>query len=1023
MTLTRKIGLLLLLPLAGSLASVGFFASHLSETRNDGHFINVAGRQRMLSAQLGAWARMVAIGQEEDREGLRDRVAEFDNVLTILLHGGDILEGTLEPAPPETRRDLEAVLDLWRGLKPDLDTVAAMPRTDPRFAAAYGRAETSVPALNGASHRVVVTFEARANRLRRQMLAVLAAIAAATGVVFIVGIWLTRRFIVRPIRHLDVAARRISGGDFSQRLEVNTRDELATLVGTFNDMTGHVERLLEALQLRRKHAEKIVSSVPAGLLIADSELRVLAVNRSFIDRSRCEQAALVGRPIIDVLGIPELEPHLRHVLATQETRSGLLHAMQYPGTSAMRPVKIAVTGTRLAEEEEEEEEELLVVVEDLSEEERLAVLARASERRFQEVVENATDGIVLMGKDGVISSFNRAAEKMFGWRREEILGKPATLLMPEKYRAALELGVARYADTTGKSAMLGITPVIEGLRKDGSIFPIECTISGYRNNGDIVFTGILRDITERQRTEEALRRSETSFRTLIERSPDAIAVYRLGCFVYVNPTVVTYLGYDRADELVGRPVLDVVPPDNREVVATRMRVMADTGEPAPAREERFLRKDGGVMTAEVVALPLVFDGEPAIVAVARDVTERKQLAAKMMQMDRMIAIGTVVASVGHEINNPLTYMVTNLDFLARELPEIVAQVRAQQPIPMSARVTVSGTPATDPALRLAEFQQVLDEAREGAERVRKIVLDLKVLSSTETDRLEPVAVQRVAESAINMAWGEIRHRARLVKEYAPMPPVIANESRLVQVILNLLVNAVHAIPEGRAETNEIRIRTFADGERVCIEVRDTGLGIPAENLARIFDPFFTTKPFGQGTGLGLSICQSIVQAFGGEIGVESEVGKGSAFRVVLLAAREGLDVSRPLSPVPVAPGRRGRILIVDDEPLVGAALRRILTTEHDVVVVVSGREVLERLGAGECFDLIFCDLMMPEMTGMDLHVEILRVYPDHASRMIFVTGGAFTPKAREFLDQVPNQRLDKPFDLQNIRALVRELLP
>lgn len=175
--------------------------------------------------------------------------------------------------------------------------------------------------------------------------------------------------------------------------------------------------------------------------------------------------------------------------------------------------------------------------------------------------------------------------------------------------------------------------------------------------------------------ERALRRSEASFRMLIERSPDGIAVHRDGRFVYVNPATLEGLGYAGADELVGRPALEIVEPSERATVASRIRAMLESGEPVPAREERFLRKDGTILDVAAIALPLDFDGQPSVVVVARDITERKQLSAKMMQMDRMSAVGTLAAGIGHEINNPLQYVIANLDFLAREIPELLLDAR------------------------------------------------------------------------------------------------------------------------------------------------------------------------------------------------------------------------------------------------------------------------------------------------------------------------------------------------------------
>jgi CheY-like chemotaxis protein/two-component sensor histidine kinase len=368
----------------------------------------------------------------------------------------------------------------------------------------------------------------------------------------------------------------------------------------------------------------------------------------------------------------------------------------------------------------------------------------------------------------------------------------------------------------------------------------------------------------------------------------------------------------------------------------------------------------------------------------------------------MATVGTLAAGVAHEINNPLAYLTAALDFLHDELGAI------EQKLPSAA---------------LGEAKQVLAEAREGAGRVKHVVRDLKTFSRAEEERRARVDLQPVIESSINMAFNEIKYRARLVKDYGATPPVFANEARLGQVFLNLLVNAAQAIPEGHAPENEIRVVTRTDDEgRAVVEVRDTGSGIPAEIVGRIFDPFFTTKPIGVGTGLGLSITRSIVTALGGRIMVESEVGKGTVFRVTLPAAPPQVDAEDPGERAPLKQARRGQVLVVDDEPAIGAAIRRILAAEHDVTVLTSAPRALETVARGARFDVILCDLMMPHMTGMELHARIAALAPDQAERMVLLTGGAFTASANQFLDRVPNARVEKPFDPASLRALVRGLV-
>jgi CheY-like chemotaxis protein len=253
--------------------------------------------------------------------------------------------------------------------------------------------------------------------------------------------------------------------------------------------------------------------------------------------------------------------------------------------------------------------------------------------------------------------------------------------------------------------------------------------------------------------------------------------------------------------------------------------------------------------------------------------------------------------------------------------------------------------------------------------------------------------------------------------------VCADEARLGQVFINLLLNAAQAIPEGLAQQNEIAValRPSAGGQ-IVVEVRDTGKGIPQDVLGRIFDPFFTTKPFGQGTGLGLSISQSIVRSLGGDIQVESEVGKGSVFRLFLpVAPPEPAAPSEPPPREPASERRSGAVLIVDDDPLVAKALLRTLAG-HDVTVASHGKEALDLLLGGPRFDVIVCDLMMPVMTGMELHAELARRLPEVLERMVFITGGVFTKEAKAFLDQVPNHCLTKPFDPESLRELVGLLM-
>ena len=253
--------------------------------------------------------------------------------------------------------------------------------------------------------------------------------------------------------------------------------------------------------------------------------------------------------------------------------------------------------------------------------------------------------------------------------------------------------------------------------------------------------------------------------------------------------------------------------------------------------------------------------------------ELRASQSRLMHSDRLASLGRTVASVGHEINNPLVYVISNLAYVHGELSHAHAQL---------------------PEKERHALLEALDEAREGAERVRFIAQDLKTLARADDESSGPVSVAAVVRNVARMASHELNGRARLVEDCAGVPPVRSNATRLGQVFLNLIVNGAQAIAPGHPERNEIRITArLASQGRVTVDVSDTGCGIPPENLERIFDPFFTTKPVGEGTGLGLAVCLSIVRSLGGTITVDSTLGKGTTFHVTLPAAS--------MEPTPPAP--------------------------------------------------------------------------------------------------------------------------
>jgi two-component system cell cycle sensor histidine kinase/response regulator CckA len=511
-----------------------------------------------------------------------------------------------------------------------------------------------------------------------------------------------------------------------------------------------------------------------------------------------------------------------------------------------------------------------------------------------------------------------------------------------------------------------------------------------------------RDTTERKRARKAVEESARRLQLHIQSTPVAVVEwddqFRVTAW---NPAAEAIFGWS-AEEAMGKHASFIFAASARAHVDGVFRQLLDQKGGTRSTNEN-ITKDGRIITCDWNNAALISSsgGVIGVASMALDITDMKAMQAQLMQSDRLASMGLLAAGVAHEINNPLAYAIAALDFLVREFKEMAQRLPGQP---------------------LDELQQALAEARDGAGRVWHVVRDLKTFSRMDEGHCATVELRPIIESSINMVFNEIKYRARLVKEYGKIPPVLANEARLGQVFLNLLVNAAQAIPEGCVDENEIRVTTRTDElGRAIVEVRDSGSGIPSDVVRRIFDPFFTTKPIGVGTGLGLSICRNIITAIGGEIIVDSQVNEGTVFSVALPPAPPviGIDGAARTATATVKQGRRGRVLVVDDEPAIGRCIRRLLISEHEVLALTSANEALEHFAHGERFDVILCDLMMPKMTGIELYAELKRMAPDQAERMIVLTGGAFTPRAQQFLDSVPNLRVEKPFDSVKLQAMVR----
>lgn len=636
-----------------------------------------------------------------------------------------------------------------------------------------------------------------------------------------------------------------------------------------------------------------------------------------------------------------------------------------------------------------------------------------SRDRFVDLYDLAPVGYATVNLQGMICELNLTLAEMLGAARSKLVGAPFSRIVLDEDQDALYF-LRQKIIKTGKPGNVELRLQTTGCE----LLWVNLSASLVGEDDDARLRVVFSDITKRKQAEEAVRASEQRFRTITESSGDAIFIANpQGDYVYVNEAASELIGYG-VDELTKMNIADI---STQGVAAKDLDKFQELMAKGRLFTELNLRKKDGSLVAVDLNAVVLPNGQ--MHASCRDITARKAMEARLAQADRLASMGTLSAGIAHEINNPLSYILFNLQSLAQDLPGLTRAVTllANDLGAQRCQQLLGAAAESIGAQRLAELQECTEDAEDGAGRVRDIVKALRTFTRVDEDRMVPVSLNDTIETALNMAANEIKYRATVIKEFAALPDLIANDGKLAQVFLNLLVNAAHAIPEGVVEHNQINVRTWKDGEHLVAEVQDTGCGIPADKLDRIFDPFFTTKAIGEGSGLGLSICHNIIVGLGGTISVDSEPGSGSCFRIRLPAVHQVEAIAAMAVPAPPLT-RRGRILIVDDEPLVARVVARMLQDEHETLVVTSGEEAQELLVKDEAFDGILCDLMMPRVTGMDLFAWVLKRNPDLANKMIFISGGVFTPQARDFLARVPNARLEKPFEPQNLRALLRERL-
>ncbi|MDR3478330.1 MAG: response regulator [Gammaproteobacteria bacterium] len=484
--------------------------------------------------------------------------------------------------------------------------------------------------------------------------------------------------------------------------------------------------------------------------------------------------------------------------------------------------------------------------------------------------------------------------------------------------------------------------------------------------------------------------AEGRYRAIMENASCGIVIHTPeGILLESNKQTKKIFGQINLSNL-GKTFADFIVPTDQEYVAFQFKKLAAQKSIGPIAVH-VQHDDRQIIDVEFSSVYVESDNENYIISILNDTTESNRLLSQTLLSDKLATIGTLATGIIHEINNPLIWILNNLSYMKDKIKLL--------------------QPADDEKKNiLLKLNETIDESILGAERIRDIVHDLKGFTRVDQNDLTPVDVNAAVKAAINMAYPQFKNVAKLETSFDKnLPILLLNSNKLQQIFLNLIVNAAQAINKKDYEENVIRVKTCMTKNQICIDITDTGTGIPPEVLSKIFNPFFTTKPVGVGTGLGLSISHEIIHSIGGDIAVQSILNVGTTFSVHLPLQLKMQAPSETASVAIIMPLKRKKILVIDDEPTLLKVIKQILSKNHDITVS-DGRAALRLLvDQGENFDAMITDVNMPDVSGIDLYRYVANQYPGLEQRIIFVTGGDYTSTATEFLRSIKNPCLEKPF--------------
>jgi PAS domain S-box-containing protein len=594
--------------------------------------------------------------------------------------------------------------------------------------------------------------------------------------------------------------------------------------------------------------------------------------------------------------------------------------------------------------------------------------------KLREILHSAVAAIISIDAEGLIQTVNPAAEQMFGYNANELFGHNVNMLMPEPYRSQHDTYIAKYL-TTGRRQIIGIGREVAGLRKDGSIFPMHLSVGEFSIGGARYFTGTIVDLSAQRAAEQRFEREQALFRAIFESLPDPLVICDPGGAIrLVNPSFTRVFGYSEA-EVLGDSLAGLF--ESPETCHGFVEAQARPREAnANANQAQFRRKSGELFPAETVDGAIVGSTGSALgrLVLIHDVTAERQQQAILLQAQRMEAVGQLTGGVAHDFNNLLTVILGNIELLEPKLVDDLSQSLAGE----AREAAEMGARLTDRLLTFARRQRL---------ETKSLNLNEFALGLTELLRRTIGAPIDLSTALASDLW-----------------PTMVDPAQVENAVLNLVLNARDAMPEGGRLVIETFNATLDDadiasapgigpGDYVVLSVADTGHGMPPEVQARAFEPFFTTKPAGKGSGLGLATIYGFARQSGGNVTIYSEVGKGTTVNIYLPRAGERTEREAGTEPA-VDAGRGERVLVVEDDDRVRRlTVRRLTELGYRVLEAGHGAAALTILSDTPDIDIVFSDFVMPGgISGFDLARQVREGYP---GTLVILTSGY----SAELLDQ------------------------